>query len=99
MVVSSMSLYRRGNVWWSRIELNGAVHQFSTKKHNKNEARGVESQKRNELASGIGAAPTLEVFSHRFINSLPARVSKETYRFYVTHLQPLLNFPAMAACP
>jgi integrase len=94
-----MSLYRRGDVWWSRIELNGSVHQFTTKKRNKNEARGVESLKRNELASGIGACPTLEVFSLRFKNSLPARVSKETKRFYVTHLQPLLNFPSLASCP
>ena len=95
----SMSLYRRGDVWWSRIELNGTVHQFTTKKRNKNEARGVESQKRNGLMSGIGTAPTLEVFSERFKNSLPARVSKETHRFYATHLRPLLDFPAMAACP
>lgn len=95
----SMSLYRRGDVWWSRIELNGVTHQFTTKKRNKNEARGVESQKRNELSKGIGAAPTLEVFSKRFKDSLPARVSKETYRFYVNHLQALLDFPAMAVCP
>jgi|ERR1035437_1161307 integrase len=94
-----MSLYRRGTVWWSRIELKGTVHQFTTKKRNKNEARGVESQKRNALANGMDAVPTLEVFSHRFKNSLPARVSKETYRFYVTHLHALLAFPAMAASP
>jgi integrase len=94
-----MSLYRRGEVWWSRIELNGTVHQFTTKKRNKNEARGVESQKRNELANGLRVAPTLEVFSQRFKDSLPARVSKETLRFYTTHLRPLLDFPAMAACP
>jgi integrase len=94
-----MSLYRRGDVWWSRIEFNGTVHQFSTKKRNKNEARGVESQRRNEIADGTGAAPTLEAFSERFKSSLPARVSKETKRFYVTHLQPLLAFPAMASRP
>src|ERR1700749_3590451 len=94
-----MSLYRRGNVWWSRIELNGTVHQFTTKKRNKNEARGVESQKRNELVKSTDVAPTLKIFSERFKNSLPARVSKETNRFYVTHLQALLDFPAMAACP
>jgi integrase len=94
-----MSLYRRGNVWWSRIELNGTVHQFTTKQRNKNAARGVESQKRNELANSTGAAPTLKVFSQRFKDSLPARVSKETYRFYENHLQALLDFPAMADCP
>jgi integrase len=94
-----MSLYRRGDVWWSRIEFDGTVHQFSTKKRNKNEARGVESQRRNELATGVGVAPTLEVFSQRFKNSLPARVSKDTLQFYTAHMQPLLDYPAMAACP
>lgn len=94
-----MSLYRRGDVWWSRIELNGTVHQFSTKKRNKNQARGIESQKRNELVNGIGTAPTLEAFSERFKNSLPARVSRETKRFYVTHMRPLLDFPAMSSRP
>lgn len=92
-----MSLYKRGNVWWSRIEIDGTVHQFTTKKTNKNEARGVESKRRNDLATGVGIAPTLSVFADRFTKSLPARVSKETERFYTTHLQPLLDFPPMAS--
>lgn len=96
---SIMSLYRRGNVWWSRIELDGTVHQFSTKKQNKNEARGVESKRRNDLGAGVGDVPTLEVFSKRFKDSLPARVSKDTLQFYTAHLQPLLDFPAMASRP
>ena len=94
-----MSLYRRGDVWWSRIELDGTVHQFSTKKRNKNEARKAESLKRNELATGVGAVPTLKVFSERFEKSLPARVSKDTLQFYTAHMQPLLDFPAMASRP
>ena len=94
-----MSLYRRGDVWWSRIELDGTVHQFTTKKRNKNEARGVESKKRNELTASVGAVPTLETFSKRFTESLPARVSKDTLQFYTAHMQPLLDFPAMASRP
>ncbi|HEX8817286.1 MAG TPA: site-specific integrase [Terriglobales bacterium] len=93
-----MSLYKRGNVWWSRIEVDGAVHQFSTQKSNKNEARGIESAKRTELGNGIGTAPTLEVFSERFKGSIQARVSKETFRFYTTHLRPLLAFEPLASC-
>ncbi|MGH9497794.1 MAG: tyrosine-type recombinase/integrase [Terriglobales bacterium] len=93
-----MSLYRRGNVWWSRIELDGIAYQFSTKKTNKNEARRVEAEKRNELAKGIGTVPTLEIFSIRFVSSLPARVSKDTLKFYVAHLQPLLSFAPLAGC-
>ena len=95
-----MSLYRRGNIWWSRIELHGAVHQFSTKARNKNAARAIESAKRTDLAKGIAGltAPTLNEFSARFLESLPARVSKQTFKFYVSHWVPLVNFRALGAC-
>jgi integrase len=63
---------------------------------NKNQARTIESTKRTEGLLGI--APTLAEFSIRFINSLPRRVSPQTYVFYVRHLQPLLAFPALADC-
>jgi integrase len=94
-----MSLYRRGNVWWSRIELDGKVHQFSTKARNKNVARGIESVKRTELAQGRAGltAPTLVDFSNRFLDSLRARLTHETFRFYSCHYMPLIRFPALRA--
>jgi integrase len=93
-----MSLYLRGKVWWSRIEIKGIAHQFSTKETNKTKAGWIESRKRDELVAGIGVSPTLKDFSERFLKSLPARVSKETKRFYVAHLQALLSFPPLAEC-
>jgi integrase len=95
-----MSLYRRGNVWWSRIEMDGIVHQFSTKAWNKNAARTIESAQRTELAKGrVGlTAPTLNEFATRFINSLPGQVSKPTYSFYICHFKTLLDFPALCDC-
>lgn len=96
-----MSLYKRGKIWWSRIEIDHKPHQFSTKARDKNTARSVEAARRTELVKGrVGlSAPRLSDFAPRFINSLPGRVSKPTYRFYVCHIQPLLNFPALAECP
>jgi len=95
-----MTLYRRGNVWWSRIEVHKRVYQFSTKTGNKNTARSVEATFRTEKLKGITGveAPTLYNFSAQFINSLPGRVSKETYRFYICHWMSLLEFEPLAEC-
>lgn len=91
-----MSLYLRGKIWWSRIEVDGIPHQFSTKETNKTKAGWAESRKRDELIAGLGLAPTLKDFSDRFLKYLPARVSKQTEHFYTYHLKPLLEFPALA---
>jgi hypothetical protein len=82
------------------IQLNGRRHHFTTRTSNKNTARSIEAAKRTELVKGIAglSAPTLEEFSARFINSLPGRVSKQTYRFYIHHWMPLLAFPALCDC-
>jgi len=48
-----MTLYRRGNIWWSRIEVHKRVYQFSTKTGNKNTARSVEATLRTEKLKGI----------------------------------------------
>jgi integrase len=93
-----MSLYLRGKTWWSRIEVKGIPHQFSTKETNKTKARWAESRKRDELIAGIGLAPTLRDFKDRFLKYLPARVSNDTRIFYEQHLKALLDFPALAAC-
>lgn len=91
-----MSLYIRGKIWWSRIEVKGVPHQFSTKQTNKTKAGWVESRKRDELIAGLGLAPTLAEFKDRFLKYLPARVSKDTRHFYIEHLKALLEYPALA---
>jgi integrase len=93
-----MSLYRRGKLWWARIEIKGVPYQFSTKETNKTKAKWVESRKRDELIADSGKAPTLKDFRDRFVKYLPARVSKQTEKFYTEHLKPLLEFPALANC-
>lgn len=52
-----MSLYKRGTVWWSRIERNGKPIQRSTKGTGKENARKVESAWRT--ADALGAAGLL----------------------------------------
>jgi len=100
MQTSGMSLYRRGETWWSRILIDGAVHQFSTKTSNKNIARSVEAAKRNELAKGRAglAAPTLEEFTNRFWHSMPGRISQQTRKFYHAHWMPLIDFKPLGEC-
>jgi len=95
-----LTLYRRGNIWWSRIEIDKTVHQFSTKATSKHTARQVEAAHRTELVKGRAGlrAPTLFDFSKQFINSLPDRVSRETFRFYVGHFRALWEFPALGQC-
>jgi integrase len=97
---SSMSLYRRGTVWWSRIEIKGTVHQFTTRCRSKHEARSIESARRTELVKGLVglSSPTFGEFSGRFINSLPGRVARQTYRFYITHWRPLYDFQPLHDC-
>lgn len=97
---SSPWLYRRGNIWRSRIEIDKAVHQFSTKATSKHTARQVEAARRTDLVKGRAGlrAPTLFDFSKQFINSLTDRVSKETVRFYFGHWRALWEFPALGEC-
>src|SRR6516164_5787538 len=97
-----MSLYRRTDSenWWSRIMVNGVLHQFTTGTANKNLARAVEASKRTELLKAdVGLdAPTLDAFARRFISSLPGRVSAETATFYLGHSKPLIAFKPLADC-
>jgi integrase len=93
-----MSLYLRGKIWWSRIEVKGITHQFSTKETDKINAGQAEYLKRKALIAGLGLAPTLREFEERFLKSLTARVSKQTDKFYQCHWKPLVKFPALAEC-
>lgn len=91
-----MSLYRRGNVWWSRIEVNKHPHQFSCKTSNKNTARAVEAQERTRLlkhATGLSSL-TLSEFNKQFFNDgIFGRVAKTSVRYYVCYWQTLEQSP------
>lgn len=97
----TMSLYKRGNIWWSRIELDGVLYRFSTKTAHKNSARGIEAAWRTDMAKGRAGltSPTLSNFATRFLNYLPGRVSKPTFTFYISHFKVLLDFPELADRP
>jgi len=89
-----MSLYKRGGVWWSRIEWRGEPLQRSTKCTNKNDARQIESVWKADLAKGevgIFKSPTVSDFTERFINYLSGRVAKRTWRFYIDAWTPIEN--------
>lgn len=91
-----MSLYKRGKIWWSRIERGGQLIQRSTKCANINDARRVEDVWKSDYAKGevgIYRAPTLSEFSTQFLSYLPSRVAKRTFRFYVDAWMPLLESP------
>jgi integrase len=92
-----MTLYRRGNVWWSRIEVDKKVYQFTTKTGNKNTARSVEAAFRTEklkASTALLATPTLTDFARQFINQgVVGRVSKPTFRYYVCHWITLEDSP------
>jgi integrase len=94
-----MSLYRRGGVWWSRIEVDKRVYQFTTKTGNKNTARSVEATFRADKLKQASTAstpemPTLDGFARQFINQgVVGRVSKQTFRYYVCHWITLEKSP------
>lgn len=44
-----MSLYRRGNIWWSKLYTGGSVHRFSTGARNKVEALKKEREEAARL--------------------------------------------------
>jgi len=95
-----MSLYKRGEIWWANIQIKGRQHHFTTRSRNKNEARSIEAAKRTELVKGLVglSSPTFADFSGRFISSLPGRVARQTYRFYVTHWRPLYDYQPLHDC-
>ena len=44
-----MSLFKRGNVWWSYCYQDGVRHQYSTKTSNRKQAEKIEAKLREEL--------------------------------------------------
>ena len=97
-----MSLYKRGNVWWSRIELNGETLQRSTHCRAKKDARDVEAAWRVAHAKGAvgiydhSKAPTLVNFGPRFLEYIPAHVGKRTATFYTDAWKQIVAYVPLA---
>jgi integrase len=96
-----MSLFKRGNVWWSRVMIDGEVTVQSLKTRNKADAQAFEAIWRADRLRGehgLTKAPTLSEFATRFINFLPGRVKRSSYAAYVSRYAALLEFKPLADC-
>lgn len=97
-----VSLYKRGRVWWSRIEWRGEILQRSTKCRNRRDALDVEAAWRTALAKGeVGLldtrnTPTLHEFEKRFLDHLPGRVAARTEGFYHDAWSHLVAYKPLA---
>ena len=98
----TMSLYKRGNVWWSRIEKDRNIIQRSTKCSSKNNARKVEAAWRTQDAFSEAGLPSntpkliLLGFENRFFAYQRGRVSPRTVAFYRTAWKPISYFPSLS---
>src|SRR5436309_12328958 len=96
-----MSLFKRGNIYWSRIMIDGEVTVQSMRTRNKADAQAFESLWRADRLRGehgLTKAPTLSEFATRFINFLPGRVKRSSYAAYVSRYRSLLDFEPLANC-
>lgn len=92
-----MSLYKRGNVFWSRIMRDGKVFVRSTKKRNRPDAIRVEATWINAIDSGEPTRPDrliLSDFETRFLEYVARNVkAAKTRAYYKTHWAPLRDSP------
>lgn len=98
-VPTPMSLYKRGNVYWSRIKHRGVLRRRSLQVSTRLEALKREAAFRIQLTEGrfgLQKAPTLVEFTEKFINYLPARVAPETYRAYMAAWKRAQEFLPLA---
>jgi integrase len=96
-----MSLYKRGNVWWSRIVRNGERFDRSTKCKNKPDAQRIEAQwvvkvteagetLRPILLKEQSKPMTLHMLSLKMWPALESRVAPRTLEFYKEHMKTLM---------
>jgi integrase len=96
-----MSLFKRGNIWWSRIVIDKEPIVQSLKTRNKDDARAFEALWRADKLRGehgLLKAPTLSDFATRFLNYLPGRVRPASYTAYISRFTNLLAFEPLANC-
>lgn len=101
-----MSLFLRGEIWHSRIEVGGKAYRFTTHCTNKNKARDVEADKRTNIREGKAEAADLvhrsPVFS-KFAEDVPGILkgqvnSADSLSFYLCHLKALLLYEPLRDC-
>jgi integrase len=99
-----MSIFKRGRVYWYHFNFNGQHIQESTKQGNPRIARQIEAARKTALAKGEAgiadrkAAPSLNVFAQRFMDSIQVRSAGKprTIEFYAQQLARLLDFEPLA---
>lgn len=90
-----MSIYKRGRIYWSRIEHEGVVHQQSLRTKSKNVAIQLEAAIKTALVKGeyltVKSCPTLKEFEQRFFTHLRLTVKPRTLVFYQEQYDVLLK--------
>jgi integrase len=102
-----MALFKRGRVFWYHFLWNGQHIQRSTKTRNAKAAQSIEAAYRTALAKGEAGiferkpAPTLTVFSKRFLEAVAIRSASKpgTVLFYESHVKRLLEYEPLANAP
>lgn len=101
-----MSLYKRGSVWWSRIEKDSRVIQRSTKCATKENARKVEAAWRTADALGevglgnkLQKIPLHKFMEERFFTYNLNRVAPRTALYYKTNWVAMSTFIPLATAP
>jgi len=100
----TMSIYKRGRVYWYHFTFNGEPVQESTKQGNPRVARQMEAAHKTALAKGeVGIrerkpVPVFKDLAQRFIDAIQARrVEKPLIgEFYACKLARLLEFAPLA---
>ncbi len=100
----TMSIFKRGNVYWYHFLFNGEHIQESTKQGNPRTARQIEAAHRTALAKGeVGieerkAAPMFAALAQQFIAHVEARHENkpQTVQFYAAKLNRLLEYAPIA---
>jgi integrase len=87
-----MSLFKRGNVWWSYFYQDGIRHQYSTRTSNRRQAESIEAKRKEELNNRrfqlVKADPNIKFgeLAAQFLGSGTARPH------HIYHLKFLLPF-------
>ena len=75
-----MSLYKRGNVWWTKFMIDGELQRLSTHMTNKNEARDREREMISQARSGEPPKPRPLALGEFLRGLLPALCRSELPR-------------------
>src|SRR5215472_6211074 len=87
----TMSVFKRGSVYWFDFVRNGVRYQQSTKVRNRRDAEAIEDAYKTNLARGevrieekeVKQIPTLEQFGETFMQWVRAeKVNTNTHAFY-----------------